>query len=54
MIQKIKQIVDEIDVKFPRIKFPKINGLGFVDILLIKLQELLKIDSDSILSQRTH
>ncbi|CDP11642.1 unnamed protein product [Coffea canephora] len=38
LTQKIKEVVERIDVPFPKIEFPKTNGLGFIGFLLIKLK----------------
>ncbi|CDP11649.1 unnamed protein product [Coffea canephora] len=48
LIEITKQLISEIDVQLPLIKFPKTNGLGFLDFLLIKLREFLKYESGSI------
>ncbi|XP_027099866.1 uncharacterized protein [Coffea arabica] len=48
LIEITKQLIREIDVQLPLIKFPKTNGLGFLDFLLIKLREFLKYESGSI------
>ncbi|KAL3533657.1 hypothetical protein ACH5RR_007178 [Cinchona calisaya] len=48
LIENTKQVIYEIDVQLPHIRFPKTNGLGFVDFLLMKLREFLKYKSGSI------